>query len=643
MLPIGCSSFKSSNQKKVIVIGIDGMDVHLTHAYMQQGLLPNFTKLAQKGSFMSVASSEPPQSPVAWSNFSIGASPSVHGIYDFIHRDPKSMQPYLSTSTVVPPSRTLKVGGLNIPLSQGYTELLRQGKPFWEYLAERDIPATVFKMPGNFPCQSDDVDMVSGMGTPDLRGGYGSFTLYTTMPSRFDKDLTGGRVVKVSFRDDRAEVNLSGPVNTLREGSPEVLVPMTIWRDRDNHVARVKVQGNDLLLKEGEWSGWIQVPFSMLGSVYDVKGILKVYMKRIHPDFIMYVSPINIDPGDPILPVVSSKKYGLELVRKTGFFYTQGLPDDTKALSEGILSDSEYLELAHQVLNERIRLLDYHLTRFNRQGYGMLFFYVSSLDQNTHMFWRAIDTKNPLYDRELGQNFGDILKEFYVKADVILGKVLAQYDMNDPNVTLFLMSDHGFAPFRRQVNLNTWLYEAGYMALNSRRNMENTDIFSNVNWNRTGAYNLGINCIYLNLRKREKTGIVLTSQAPSVLKNLKQELLDLRDPATGERPVTRVQIIPEEERRRNSHAPDIIVGWNRGYRNSWKSILGGLSNEMISDNLDKWSGDHCIDPTLVPAILLSNKTISRNKPNLCDITATILKEFQITPDKDFEGNPLYHI
>jgi predicted AlkP superfamily phosphohydrolase/phosphomutase len=173
--------------------------------------------------------------------------------------------------------------------------------------------------------------------------------------------------------------------------------------------------------------------------------------------------------------------------------------------------------------------------------------------------------------------------------------------------------------------------------------MEHTDLFSNVNWDRTGAYNLGINCIYLNLRGREKTGIVLKSQAARLLKSLKHELLNLKDPETGKKVVTRVRIIPEEERRRNIHAPDIIVGWNRGYRNSWKSILGGFSNEVFADNLDKWSGDHCIDPTLVPAILASNKTICKDNPNLCDITATILKEFNITPNKDFEGKPLYHI
>ena len=141
-------------RKKVIILGIDGMDVHLSRVYMRQGLLPNFTRLAHIGGFQSVASSIPPQSPVAWSNFSVGASPAVHGIYDFIHRDPETMMPYLSSAKVSGSGRTLNVGDWKIPLVGGGAEPLRHGKPFWEYLAEYDIPTTIFKMPANFPCRN---------------------------------------------------------------------------------------------------------------------------------------------------------------------------------------------------------------------------------------------------------------------------------------------------------------------------------------------------------------------------------------------------------------------------------------------------------------------------------------------------------
>jgi predicted AlkP superfamily phosphohydrolase/phosphomutase len=643
-LPAGCwFNTRPQSKKKVIVLGIDGMDTHLAREYMSQGLLPNFSRLAKKGSMRSVATSMPPQSPVAWSNFIVGASPSVHGIYDFIHRDPQTMIPYLSTSNVSPPGKTLDLGNWKIPFSRGQTENLRKGKPFWEYLADKDIPTTIFKMPANFPCESKKVMMVSGMGTPDLRGGYGSFTLFTTAPNLYKDDMTGGKLIPVAFQGQKLHTYLPGPANTLKKNSPEVTIPIEIWRDHHHPLVRVVVQDKEFLLQQGEWTGWIQLSFPMLEPLFDVKGICKLYIKSVHPDFTMYVSPINIDPSDPALPVVTSENYGEELVRNVGYFYTQGFPEDTKALSEGVLSEREYMDLAYQIIHERRMLLDYELKRFEREDTGMLFFYFSSLDQDSHMYWRTIDPYHPLYDEELHRKYGHTLKELYIVMDQTLGEVLKQNDINDPNLSLMVMSDHGFAPFRRQVNVNTWLFKNGYLGLSDIKNIEDKGYFENVDWSRTGAYSVGINSIYLNLKGRERYGTVPESQARELLKRIRRDLLNLVDVTTGKKAVSRVLIVPEQERRLNVHAPDLIIGWNIGYRTSWGSILGGFSREVVSDNLDKWSGDHCVDPNLVPAILYTNKRVTKENPNLCDITATILKEFRITPDNEVEGKSLYSV
>jgi len=644
LFPAGCWLNKGpANKKRVLVLGIDGMDPRLSHEFMRQGLLPNFTRLAKKGSMRSVVTSTPPQSPVAWSNFTVGASTYVHGIYDFIQRDPKTMLPYLSTSRVVAPDHTLNIGRWKIPMSKGKTENLREGKPFWEYLSEADIPTTIFKMPANFPCENKNVNMVSGMGTPDLRGGYGSFTLFTTAPNLFKRDITGGLIIPVAFQGQKLKTHLQGPANTLEENSPETKVPVEIWRDRKQPLVRILIQGNEFLLQQGEWSGWIELSFPMIEPFYEIKGICKLFVKSVYPDFTMYVSPINIDPADPALPVVSSQDYGEELVRDVGPFYTQGLPEDTKALSEGVLDDREYLGLAYQIIRERERLLDYELKWFSRQDTGMLFFYFSSLDQDTHMYWRTIDTHNPLYNQGLHQKYGDVIKKLYIAMDLTLGKVLDQNDIDDPDFTLMAMSDHGFAPFRRQVNVNTWLYKNGYLALSDEGNIENKGYLENVKWSRTGAYSVGINSIYLNLKGREKNGIVLDSQAKYLVSKLRQDLLKLVDPLTGKKVVSSVWVVPEREHRRHTYAPDLIVGWNRGYRNSWDSILGGFSGEVISDNLDKWSGDHCVDPNIVPAVLFTNKRVTKETPSLCDITATILEEFSILPAAEVEGKTLYTV
>ncbi len=628
---------------KMLVLGIDGMDHSLAWTYMKKGILPNFSKLAEAGSFQAISSSFPPQSPVAWSHFSIGASSQEHGIYDFIHRDPATMIPYHSTSNVKSSSKSIQLGQWNIPLSSGQANLLRKGKPFWDYLADYDIPATVFKMPGNFPCKSKNVRMVSGIGTPDLRGGYGNFTLYSTSPKYATEKISGGVVVPVRFKGQMATSRLTGPKNMLQIDQPETYVPIKIWRDQTNEVVRILIQNKEFLLKKGEWTNWVPLSFPMVSHLAEVKGICKIYIKSIHPDFSMYVSPINIDPSDPILPVVSSENYGRELNKQVGYFYTQGLPADTKALSNNVLDDQEYLDLEYQILDERRRILEYELSRFEKQKKAFLFYYISNLDQTTHMFWRINDPSHPFYDVQLKKKYGHVLMHMYMEMDHMLGEIMDRFDINNPDFRLIVMSDHGFAPFRRQVNVNTWLYENGYINLLNNNQLESNDFFGNVNWSRTAAYNIGINALYLNLIGRDKFGIVSQSQGNRLLTQIRQELLNLQDPDTGQKAVSSVQIVPSRVKKDNLFAPDLIIGWNRGYRTSWDSILGGFSAQVIRDNDDKWSGDHCIDPDLVPATLFCNKPIQNKNPALFDITATILAEYGISIPQQMEGKPLYMI
>lgn len=618
------------------------MDINLASTFMRMGLLPNFSKLAQSGSLTTASTSFPPQSPVAWSSFSVGASPALHGIYDFIHRDPATMIPYLSTSKVSAPTKVMQVGGLDIPLASGKVVNLREGKPFWDYLADYDIPATIYKMPGNFPCKNKRVDMISGMGTPDLRGGYGSFTLFSTSPPANQDKITGGMVVPFNFDDGYAEVSLAGPENTLRHEHPETSVPIKIWRDAKNQVVRLVIQDNEFILNQGEWTGWLHISFTMLNHISTAKGICKIYIKSVHPEFSMYVSPINIDPSDPVLPIVSSDKYGKELAANLGSFYTQGMPEDTKALSYGILDNGEYLELAYQIINERRTAMNYEIGKLAKQDEGLLFFYFSSLDQDSHMFWRTIDPKSPLYTEELGREFGRTLRDLYMEMDKCLGDVMQTFDINDPSFRLFVMSDHGFGPFRRQVNLNSWLYANGFISLYGSSNIEEGEYFSDVNWDKTAAYALGINAIYLNLTDREKFGSLSRGQANNVISKIRQGLLKLRDPANGRKVVTDVFVVPEKEKREMSQAPDLIVGWNRGYRTSWSSILGGFESETIKDNDDRWSGDHCIDPSLVRSILFSNQKMTRQNPSMLDITATILSDYGIKKPSQMSGNTLYN-
>src|SRR5690606_33285214 len=119
-----------------------------------------------------------------------------------------------------------------------------------------------------------------------------------------------------------------------------------------------------------------------------------------------------------------------------GRYYTQGFPADTKSLSHALLSDEEYLQQARIVLEENERALEYLL---NDLDDGLLYFYFSNLDQNTHMFWRLMDESHPQYEPNASPELKGAVKFFYKRMDEALGRVMAKVNNY---TTLIVLSDH---------------------------------------------------------------------------------------------------------------------------------------------------------------------------------------------------------
>ena len=612
------------------------MDPQLLKQYMAEGKMPYFSALAQKGSFKELTTSIPPQSPVAWSNLITGMNSGGHGIFDFIHRDPHTMQPYFSASRVEPPKHALHLGSWTIPLGGGTAEQLRQGRAFWEVLDDYGIPNSVIRIPANFPPVKAKGLTLSGMGTPDLRGSYGTFSFYTDDPMTMPGPVEGGQIIPVQVKDWQVAAKLIGPDNTFRKGSPPATEPFTVSIDPVESVARLDVQSTKFVLREGEWSDWVHVEFQLIPFIGNVKGICRFYLKQAHPRFALYVSPINIDPADPALPISTPKGYSRELSEEVGEFYTQGISEDTKALSAGVLSDGQYLEQARTVLAEHRAIFDREFPKFNK---GVFFFYFSSLDLNSHMFWRLMDPHHPEYDAGLAQQYGDSIPQFYEQMDQVLGEVMSRLDNR---TTLLVLSDHGFAPYNRSFNLNTWLVDHGYVTLKSDVSNSN-EAFGNVDWSRTRAYGLGLNGLYLNLRGRERGGIVEPgTQADTLLQEIKNKLLAVRDPENQQPVITRVDLAREVyQGPYTQQGPDMLVGYNRGYRAGWQTILGNFPADELENNTNPWSGDHCMDYTLVPGVLLSNRPIDTANPALTDIAPTIFAQFGIPQPKGMMGHSIF--
>jgi len=609
--------------KRVIVLGIDGMDPKFLETHWSS--LPNLDALRKKGDFKRLATTVPPQSPVAWSTFITGLDPNGHGIYDFIHRNPETALPYSSMAEASEAGSTLKIGPYILPLTQGTVKNFRKGRAFWDILAERGVPVNVIRMPTNFPPVECDGNSLSGMGTPDLRGTFGTFSFYTNKAGEKTRQVPGGQIFAANLQNGHTSLRIEGPPNTLREDRPRAFVQMDVDVDPSAPVARFQTGGVQFVLRQGEWSDWMPAAFPLIpgpfgSTLMSAPGMFRVYAKELQPGFQLYISPININPADPALPISSPVSYSKDLAKARGPFYTQGMAEDTAALRQGVLNREEYLSQTRLVAHEHLGLLDNALEQFQE---GLLFFHFFGVDQNSHMLWGK-------YDREL--------LESYKLVDLALGRTLEKAG----DATVIVMSDHGFSSFDRAVHLNSWLMQEGFLTLDDPANAGSDELFTHVDWTKTQAYALGLNGLYINLYGRERNGIVGPEEKDAVMKKLKERLLTFKDPDSS-KPVidtvytTNERVLPGAF----EQAPDLIVGYHASFRASWQTALGGIPKKTVEYNTEAWIGDHCIAAHIVPGVLLSNRQSRVADPKLADLTVTLLAEFGTAPGQGMKGRPIY--
>lgn len=605
---------KPSHDRALIVLGVDGMDPVLAREYMAAGKLPNLSKLAERGGFLPLGTTDPPQSPVAWSSVITGLGLGGHGIYDFVHRDPIHLEPYLSTS------RNYTTSSFFGLLSDSKSELLRGGKAFWQLLEDGKVPAAVIKMPANFPpAPTESNESTSDMGTPDLMGTYGTYQVFTTDPAWADKRVSAGVVHPVDFAGTQT-------ARTELEGPPGLTLPVEIVRDTERGSALVRLGDAEVLLAEGDWSVWIPISFDLGLVGGGLPGMVRLYLRSLDPLHV-YVSPINVDPMEPAMPVSEPPAFAAELARRVGRFYTQGLAEDTKALSGGALTDDEFLAQAELVFEERVRLLESELDRFDG---GLLFFYFGSIDQTSHMYYGSLMDDAP---PELAK-YDHVIPEAYERMDAVIGEVLT-WAGDRP---VIVMSDHGFAPYTWKVHLNTWLAQKGYLSLLPPGKTGKGPL-GHIDWENTQAYALGLNQLFINVEGREARGVVTEPERAALVKRLSRDLLSWRH--DGERVVTAA--IPAEVGDYPERAPDLIVGYNRGYRSSDESAMGMVSGEEIVRNHDHWNGDHCMDARHVPGVLFSSVPLAVESATLLDIAPTILAYFGVPRPESMTGTPIFRV
>lgn len=658
-------------KQKVIILGFDGMAPDLLQKYMDEGVLPNFKKLATQGTFQKLGSTNPPESPVAWASFQTGVNPGGHNIYDFLTRSTETYLPNLGMVVQEPPKFLWKT----IPIKMPSVEPMRKGTPFWVQAGNAGVRTTVLTVPLSYP--PDDIHggfMLAGLPLPDIRGTNGTFYYWATDLSDLevgDVEM-GGKIARLEFNGNDAKTVIVGPASPIlraeqdelkkvpkdqrtieqqarydelmQPGTKDIKLDMDVQKISGG--VRITVQDTTFEVKKGQWTDWVYLKFKITPIVY-IHGMSQFYLVEDQPEVKLYMSPINWDPRDPPLPITKPDNWSKDLVKEVGMYRTLGWAEATWPLNEERIDEATFIQDAYKAMDDRVKIMEHELQKKNWSLFVSVY---ESTDRFQHMFYRLIDPTHPYYDPELAAKYGNAIRDVYIRCDKIVGKAL-QYA--DENTTVMVVSDHGFHSFRKAVNLNTWLVMNGYMHLygqdESGPDYKLADLFDkgqfwvNTDWSKTKAYAMGLGQIYINLQGREKFGTVQPGDEYAQLQNeLIEKLRDFKDPETG-------AVMIDDVYKRDDiyhgpyigNAPDLMVGFHDGYRVSWQTTLGGIPKNLVDNNMKKWSGDHCsFDYKSTSGVFLSNKKINVGDPKIVDIAPTVYKLLDVPPVANLDGKPL---
>ena len=675
-LCVASPALAAPKPSRVVVLAFDGVDAGLVQTMLDAGRLPNLALLRSRGGFSPLTPPVPPQTPVSWTSFSTGLDPGGHQIFDFLKRDPSDMVPTFAVAEEkeVPfllGRKTPAVAGVAVavlfllpaallaarrrraaavvlvvlgalacagafaaarawlPATRPWVASNRRGATFWSEAAAR--PATVIRMPVTFPPEPfADGRLLSGLGVPDLSGRIGKPSYYTSDPffaPREGNDFSI-ELVRLPSNVGRQATRIVGPPGRAfgRKGSIELPMTLTVPDSRDR--MSVEAGKSRVTLAPGQWSEWTSLDFRV-NPLVTVHGYGRFLLESVSPEIALYLSPIQFDPErlPPGFEISTPAGYARELVRRFGRFKTMGWAIDTWSIQSGTLSEPAFLEdVAATVAHER-KMLAALLAEDRR----LVVHYFEFPDRVGHVFWRFRDPKHPAYDAALAAKYGDAVEKSYETMDAIVGETARAIPRD---AALMVLSDHGFATWRRSVNYDSWLVEKGYLVLKGDARRQNLEaLFSRgtfwdaVDWSRSRAYAMGLGDLYVNLRGREKDGIVAPGAEYETLRQeLTRGLLELRDPGNGERAVSRVFRREDVYRRYDPRLiPDLIVANLPGYRVSWQSSLGVPTGAVFEDNRDVWSGDHCsLDPDLVRGVFFASRPFSTARiPMITDATTAL--------------------
>ena len=756
-------------KKRLVILGFDGADPRLVEKWIDE--LPNLRKMMNMGVYKRMHTCYPPESPVAWSCFAIGANPGKHGVYDFLRRPVGSYFPsYESFVKKGHPRFLFKMFPIKMPKALRR----RGGIAFWDVLSKFGVRSSMIEVPVTFPPPKlSHGRALSGLGVPDIRGIQATFHhfIYDKNSAKpLDTSSTfGGKIEELKPEGDWLMGHIWGPYDpivdqekrnksiervdamlekiewsahlgtlqgsknfgedkrtklldslnysvcgtiayqeylesedfenriqrlkhVLLAGKPYVkekgveatqtrvnhqkahkkvqyledeIATMSkpiklkvYFRKFDEETVEIKTGDNLQKVKLNQWSDWFSLAFPVMSFV-KARAICRFYPQEISNDKIkVYMTSPDIDPRKPIIPISHPKGFSKDLADWLGEPYkTRGWASETHGLKDGHLDEDGYISDLNHLMDQREKKI---FETFERTENNFFISVMSETDRVAHMFYRFIDTGHPMYDPVLAKKYKDVIKDIYIRMDKVVGRMMEKIK-NDPDASLIVMSDHGFASFRYQVHINKWLLDNGFLSLKGSKLQatniklesllqgENAEWFNYVDWKKTKAYSMGLGQIYINKLGREPLGIVKDKEYLSVCKDIVAKMQTLVDdrPERNNEPVVayvkrRDEIWSGPFANDEHDCPDLQVCFNSPYRVSWQTCLGGISpGHVVEDNMETWSGDHCsMAAEQVPGIFFCNRPIKKKDVSIMDFAPTVLRYFGLKPPKAMEGKDL---
>lgn len=622
---------------RVVILGFDGVEPSLVDAMFAKGELPNLDAIRKKGTYSRLGTTVPPLSPVAWASFATCKGPGTHGVFDFMGRNPATYAVKSGEGHLEFP----KLGPDGAVIGPARYVTRRHGDSFWLDADRQGRRCKVLYVPFAYP--ADPLThgiMLCGEGVPDIRGS--SSTSFWMSDAFTDEQLReevfGGIRLRLQFEGDSATVRL--PVaKDPRPGRPGLLVATKLTVDRVKHSITTEFQSGPVTVQQGQWSNWIEWKFPITPK-FDIRAISRLYVIEAGERVRLYMSCMQFHPREPLAPISAPNAYSAQLVDRYGLYKTIGWSHDTHALRKDALPEDVFLAEALDEMDWKERLA---LDELEMDDFHMLIACWTAPDRIAHTFWRFRDPKHPLYTAEGAVKYGTAVEDSYRRMDEIVGKIAAKLRPDD---LLMVLSDHGFHSFRTGFNVTTWLVRNGYLAVKGQTDpatatKESQEFLDGYDWTRTKAYAVGLGGIYVNLQGREAQGTVNPADAPALLQEIKEKLLQVTHPETGERVLTSIYLGSELQGPNAADAPDLQLGYAEGFQTSKPAAKGAAPAGIFSPNDDKWSGDHAASSANeTKGIFFANKPLATADPSILDLGPTALALLGAEIPADYQGHSL---